>query len=55
MTFLESMQRVVESDSQLQELVEEIEQVASLVLPILLKPKRDSMYCYLCDNTTLIR
>ncbi len=35
MTILESMQSVVESDSQLQELVEEVEQAASLVLLIL--------------------
>ncbi len=36
MTFLESMKSVVESDAQLQELVEEVEQAASLVLLILL-------------------
>ncbi len=35
MSFLESMQRVVESDSQLQKLIEEVEQAASLVLLIL--------------------
>ncbi len=36
MTFLESMKSVVESDTQLQELVEEVEQAASLVLLILM-------------------
>ena len=36
MTILESMQSVVESDSQLQELVEEVEQAGSLVLLILM-------------------
>ena len=36
MSFLESMQSVVESDSQLQELVEEVEQAVSLVQLILM-------------------